>query len=93
MGYHQKEIARGVYGQLSKVNEEVQEALDAEEQNNPVMLLVELSDIIGAIEGYLEEHFKGTIRLRDLVVMAQATKKAFQTGGRTCRDQPSTTAQ
>ena len=30
MGYHVKEIQRGTYGELSKIKEEVDEALDAE---------------------------------------------------------------
>lgn len=30
MGYHIKEIPRGEYGELSKVNEELLEAMDAE---------------------------------------------------------------
>jgi hypothetical protein len=87
MGYHIKKIEQGVCGELSKVNEEVQEALDAEAQNNPVMVLVELSDIIGAIECYLDNKFNGIVKLDDLVVMSKATQRAFQTGERTCKNQ------
>lgn len=91
MGYHVKEIPRGTYGDLSKVAEELAEALDAEEQHNPVMVLVELSDIVGAVDGYLEKRFQGTVKLKDLVVMAKATQRAFKEGERTCKDPTSTT--
>ena len=46
--WHVKEIQKGELGQLSKVREELDEALDAEEQGQDLMLLFELSDIIGA---------------------------------------------
>lgn len=93
MGYHVKEITRGTFGELSKVNEELQEALDADEQNNPIMVLVELSDIVGAIDGFIEKRFNGTITLKDIIVMAKATKKAFQTGDRQCRKPLLTTSE
>ena len=81
-GYHLATIERGDYGQLSKIKEEVMEALDANLQNNPLMVLIELSDIIGAIEGFLDNHFEGKITLEDLITMAHATKRAFQSGTR-----------
>jgi len=94
MGYHVKEIQRGTYGELSKIKEEVDEALDAEEQNNPIIVLVELADIVGAIEGYLEKNFNGTIKMKDVFVMAKATRRAFESGDRTCRQNtPSTTSE
>jgi hypothetical protein len=62
-GYHLTEIKRGEYGELSKVAEEVLEAIDAQDQANPVMVLIELSDAIGAIEGYLDKHFDRKINL------------------------------
>lgn len=49
--FHVRQIARGEYGQLSKIEEERQEALDALEQGQRLMLLVELADMLGAIEG------------------------------------------
>jgi len=82
MGYHIKEITKGELGELSKVNEELQEALDAEEQKNPVMVLLELSDILGAVDSYLQKHYDGKLTLKDLVVMAKATQRAFQSGER-----------
>ncbi len=51
MGYHIREIKKGNYGELSKIKEELEEAYDAEEQGQDVMLIIELSDIVGAVEG------------------------------------------
>lgn len=46
MGYHITPITKGKVGELSKVLEEVNEALDAEQQNCDVIVLLELSDVI-----------------------------------------------
>ncbi len=46
------------------------------------MLLVELADLIGAIEGYCTKH---NITLDDLITMKEATKRAFSDGTRTPR--------
>lgn len=81
-GYHIRKIEKGVLGQLSKVREELEEAEDAHDQQNPVMVLVELSDIIGAIDAYLSEHFHGSISIENLNAMAQATARAFRMGRR-----------
>lgn len=51
--FHQRTIPRGVYGQPSKVWEEYWEAVDAFEQQQTLMLLVELADILGALQGYV----------------------------------------
>lgn len=51
MGFHKREIKKGVYGELSKIQEELDEVFDAEEQGQDLMLLIELSDMVGAIEG------------------------------------------
>ncbi len=82
MGYHTIEIPRGTYGEISKVVEETTELVDAESQKNKVMVLIELSDIIGAIDGYLENKYNGSVSLEDLIIMAKATKRAFQSGER-----------
>lgn len=80
-GYHLRKIARGEYGELSKIVEECEEMQDAAEQGNKVMVLVELSDLVGAIQGYLEKHHS-SISLQDLEVMADATRRAFEAGVR-----------
>lgn len=56
MKFHRREIAKGTYGELSKVREEVEEAMDAEEQGQPLMLALELSDILGAVRAVAERH-------------------------------------
>ncbi len=81
-GYHVKKIAPGQFGELSKIQEEIEEAFDAEEQGNKLMVLVELADIIGAIDGYLALKFKNTLTVQDLVKMAEATRRAFENGHR-----------
>jgi len=81
MGYHIREIKRGVYGERSKIMEELQEWKDAVEQDNPVMELIELSDLIGAIAGHTEKQFN--IGLEGLLKMAAATNRAFEDGTRT----------
>lgn len=79
-GYHKRKIKKGVLGELSKIREEFEELEDALAQNNPVMSLVELSDLVGAIEAYIENNHK--ITLEQLLNMTKATKRAFQNGDR-----------
>ena len=56
MKFHKAIIQKGIYGQLSKIKEELDEAYDAESQNQDLMLLIELSDIIGAVEGVSKKY-------------------------------------
>lgn len=81
MSYHIKEIPKGVYGESSKILEEVLELLDAEEQKSKIMILNELSDLLGAVKGYLETNFIN-IKLDDLLVMANITERVFKNGHR-----------
>lgn len=81
-GYHINDIPRGVYGELSKVIEEALELKDAMEQGQKLMCLIEISDIIGAIEGYIEKYYGGKITMTDLHNMSYATKRAFESGDR-----------
>lgn len=80
MGYHKNKIPKGILGEFSKIKEEFLEAEDAIEQSNNIMLLVELSDLIGAIESYCENNHN--ITLEDLLIMNKATKNAFKDGTR-----------
>ncbi|HBC8515963.1 hypothetical protein nieznany_164 [Escherichia phage nieznany] len=80
-GYHITNIKKQPYGSIEKIKEEVEELFDAVEQDCKIMQLVELSDIIGAVEGVLEQQFPGTT-LQDLIIMSNITKRAFRTGGR-----------
>lgn len=81
-GYHLVEIPRGVFGELSKVAEELAEALDAEKQGSQLMLLQELSDLVGAAGAVAAKHGSS---LDELVRMAQITKRAFEAGHRTSK--------
>jgi len=80
-GYHLKEIPRGEVGELSKVYEEILEALDAEAQGATVMALVELSDLVGALKAYLAKHHP-SITLEDLEAFSSITARAFTSGRR-----------
>ncbi len=80
MGYHKQKIQKGELGHASKIREEYEEFGDAYEQGNPVMELVELSDLLGAIEAYTIKHFN--VDLEDLIKMTRATQSAFKDGGR-----------
>lgn len=80
-GYHIEEIVtQGVYGELSKIKEELEELQEANQQQNKILELVELSDMYGAIEGYVESKFGMT--MEDLKNMSDATKRAFHSGAR-----------
>jgi hypothetical protein len=80
-GYHKREIKKGIIGELSKIYEEVEEIKDAEEQGIDIMLLVELSDMIGATQLYLEKYHP-SITIEDLIKMSEVTQRAFKSGGR-----------
>lgn len=80
-GYHLRQISRGEVGELSKVLEEAFEALEAESQNASVMVLVELSDLIGAVKAYLAKHHP-SIDLEELENFASITARAFSSGRR-----------
>lgn len=80
-GYHLKKIEKGVLGEASKIKEEVEEFLDALDQESKIMALVELSDLVGAINAYCENHAPG-ISLDDLKSMAKITRRAFENGRR-----------
>lgn len=83
-GYHLREIPRGIFGEPSKIKEEVEEFLDALDQGVTIMALVELSDLLGAVAGFLEKHHPGT-SINDLLKMAEVTARAFRNGQREAR--------
>ncbi len=55
-GYHLTAFPKGEFGELSKIEEEIREYQDALGQGVAIMALVELSDLYGAIQGYLAKH-------------------------------------
>lgn len=81
MGYHLARIEKGEYGKLSKIREEFEELCDAVLQDNTVMAVNELSDMLGAMEGWMIEN-KISFTMEDLLVMMRATKRAFEDGTR-----------
>lgn len=56
MCYHNREITKGIYGESSKIQEELDELNDAIEQKDKVLIGCELSDIYGALEGVAIMH-------------------------------------
>lgn len=81
MGYHIAKIKKGVLGESSKIQEELDELVDAEIQGAKIMALCELSDIIGAVRAYLEKNHAGST-LEDLIHMSKLTESAFKDGSR-----------
>lgn len=80
MGYHLKKIKKGKFGEWSKIREEFEECQDSVQQGAKVMLLVELSDLLGAIDAYVKkQHNMG---IKDLHKMAKLTSRAFKSGRR-----------
>ena len=80
MGYHKTSIHKGKLKEFSKIEEEFLELKDATEQNCKILILNELSDLIGAIEQYSNHQFN--ISLDDLIQMKDLTKRAFESGDR-----------
>ncbi len=81
-GYHIRDIERGVLGDVSKIREEMDELLDAVKQDARVMELVEMSDMLGAMEAFLDKRHTG-YTIVDLLKMKDITKRAFVNGRRT----------
>lgn len=79
MGYHKNQIIKGTLGKISKVEEEIEEFKDAEEQENKILCVVELSDIYGALELVASTY---GLTMDDLKKMSDCTKSAFQDGTR-----------
>lgn len=80
-GYHLRHIDKAPVGTIGKVLEEALEAIDADEQDAAVMVLVELSDLVGAVKHYLAANHP-TVVLADLEKMADITARAFRSGRR-----------
>lgn len=79
MGYHLREIPKGVLGEFSKIKEEFEELEDGVIQDNPILIINELTDLIGAIELYAK---KWNLSLSDLIKMKERTESAFKEGRR-----------
>lgn len=81
-GYHLRPITKGTLGELSKIREELDELEESMEQGVKIMATVELADMYGAIEAFLEQHFPD-LDMADLAKMAAVTRRAFDNGRRT----------
>ncbi len=81
MGYHKTPIKKGELGEISKIQEEMDEVMDAWKQDAQVLILCELADMVGAIEHYIQKYHPN-INLDDLQKMARMTKSAFAEGTR-----------
>ncbi len=79
-GYHLKDIKKGQLGEFSKIKEEFEELEDAQNQNCKIMELVELSDLIGAINFYIHKQYN--LDITDLLRMEAITQRAFENGRR-----------
>ena len=79
-GYHTREIKKGTLGQLSKIEEEFEELKDAWEQDDPIMMLCECSDLIGAIKHFA--YNLAHVSLDDLIKFNEKTENAFKQGRR-----------
>ena len=80
-GYHIRDIKKGQFGEISKIIEEVDELCDASEQKCKIMELIEISDLYGAIQGYLEKYHPSTT-MEDISAMSSITQRAFRSGAR-----------
>jgi len=78
-GYHITKIEKGQLGELSKIQEELDELKDAEKQRSNIMIGVELADLYGAVEMYAEKY---GLSMDDLKTFSDITKRAFKNGRR-----------
>lgn len=79
VGYHLVNIKKGMLGESSKIQEELDELKDAERQGSKIMALIELSDLYGAVEAYAREH---GFKMKDVKIMSKITQRAFRNGVR-----------
>ncbi len=83
-GYHLRQIVtKGIYGETSKIREELEELEEAGEQKNRILQIVEISDLYGALEAVAE---RLGVTMLEVAAMAAATKRAFQSGERQSDD-------
>jgi hypothetical protein len=80
MGYHVTDIQKGKYGEFSKIVEEFEELKDANSQDDKILELCEMSDLLGAMDGYLR--FKYNMNIHDLYKFMIKTKTSFEEGKR-----------
>lgn len=82
IGYHLCNIIPGVLGEASKIQEELDELKDALAQGCKIMELVELADLYGALECYLENKRHATC-MADLAAFSSLCGSASRVLGET----------
>lgn len=80
-GYHLTPIPKGEVGEVSKIIEEALELKDAYQQGAIIMELIEMSDLYGAMEAYLEKRHP-SMCMGDIMKMSDITRRAFRNGHR-----------
>lgn len=78
--YHSSLIVKHEPGSIYKIKEEVDELLDAAEQNDKILQLCELADLVLAIKLYSENQLNTS--LNDLLKFGLKTESAFRNGKR-----------
>lgn len=79
LGYSNSPIKKEQNGTVGKLKEEFEEYIDAVKQGNILMALVELSDLLGAIDSYANRY---NMDLDKLIKMSKTTQRAFKEGKR-----------
>jgi hypothetical protein len=78
--YHLRPIkVQGVFGETSKILEELDELEEALEQNNTILAACELADLYGALEGVVE---RLGWTMAEVAMMSAGTRRAFEAGER-----------
>ncbi len=80
MGYHSVNVPKGTYGEFDKILEEFIELKDAWDSKDKILMICECSDLYGALEGFVENHFG--LNMEDLKKFSDKTKSAFKEGKR-----------
>lgn len=80
-GYHKSGFVKYNTGTLLKIKEEINECIDAEKQNDKLLLICELADVIGAVKMYIDNNDIG-VTINDLDKFSQKTINAFKKGKR-----------
>jgi NTP pyrophosphatase (non-canonical NTP hydrolase) len=74
-GHHTVKISRGELGEISKIQEELDELRDAEQQGVKILIASELADLYGAIRVYA---LKYGYKMGDLHEMAKLIRNEFE---------------
>jgi hypothetical protein len=78
-GYHSIEIEKGLLGDSSKIQEELDELKDAEKQGVKILIHCELADLYGALAACADWY---GFTMDDLKAMSVLTAAAFENGKR-----------